>query len=86
MLCEVLNNDVECMCTYKPGELIMSLGDYHLYETHYEEAKRQIIRTPNEFPLLQFRNKIYNINDFNFESIELINYNAWPEIKASMVQ
>ncbi len=86
MICEVINNDEHCKYKYKPGELTMTLGDYHLYETHYEEAMRQLVRTPNEFPILYFNKKIYKIEDFKLEDIELINYNCWPEIKATMVQ
>jgi thymidylate synthase len=85
MLCEILNNDDSCKYKYKPGELIMSLGDYHLYESHLEEAKRQLIRTPSEFPNIQFKEKIYKLEDFKFEDIILTNYNPCPEIKAKMV-
>lgn len=85
MICEVLNNDENCKYKYKPGELTMSLGDYHLYQTHYEEAMRQVIRTPNEFPTLYFNKKIHKMEDFKLEDIELVNYNCWPEIKAQMV-
>jgi dihydrofolate reductase/thymidylate synthase len=85
MICEVLNNDVMCKYKYKTGELTMSLGDYHLYETHYKEAKRQLIRTPNEFPTLSFNKKIYKMEDFTLQDINLSNYNCWPEIKAQMV-
>jgi thymidylate synthase len=91
MICEVLNNDDlnnqnnQAKYKYKPGELTMSLGDYHLYETHYEEAMRQLIRTPHEFPTLYFNKKIHKMEDFKLEDIELVNYNCWPEIKAQMV-
>jgi dihydrofolate reductase/thymidylate synthase len=86
MICEVLNNDDSCKFKYKPGELTMSLGDYHLYESHYSEAERQIIRTPNNFPSLSFNKKIYKLEDFTFKDIELTNYDCWPEIKAIMVK
>lgn len=86
MICEVLNNDDMCKFTYKPGELTMSLGDYHLYETHFTEAYRQLIRIPNEFPTLSFNKKIYNIEDFTLQDIEISHYNCWSEIKAKMVE
>jgi dihydrofolate reductase/thymidylate synthase len=85
MICEVLNNDNECKYIFKPGELTMSLGDYHLYNSHIEEASRQVVRTPNEFPSLHFNKKIYNLEDFKLEDIEIINYNPGVEIKAKMV-
>jgi dihydrofolate reductase/thymidylate synthase len=86
MICEVLNNDEECKFRYKPGELTISLGDYHLYKNHYEEAQRQLLRTPNEFPNLYFNKKIYNIEEFELNDIDIVHYNFWPEIKTQMVQ
>ena len=85
MLCEVLNNDIECKYKFIPGELTMSLGDIHLYEVHINEAKRQLARTPTDFPSLEFKTKIYNIEDFKFDDIEIIDYNPCVEIKATMV-
>ncbi len=85
MICEVLNNDNECKYNYKPGELTMSLGDYHLYNSHIEESQRQVVRTPTEFPSLHFNKKIYKLEDFKLEDIEIKNYNPGVEIKAKMV-
>jgi thymidylate synthase len=85
MICEILNNDSECKYNYRPGELTMSLGDYHLYNSHIEEASRQVIRVPNNFPTLHFNKKIYNLEDFKLEDIEIKNYNPGVEIKANMV-
>jgi thymidylate synthase len=85
MICEVLNNDITCKYKYKPGELTMSLGDYHLYNSHIEEAARQVVRSPNDFPSLHFNKKIYNLEDFKLEDIEIKNYNPGVEIKAKMV-
>jgi dihydrofolate reductase/thymidylate synthase len=85
MLCEVLNNDINCKYNFVPGELTMSLGDYHLYESHINEATRQLVRTPTHFPSLHFKNKIYNMEDFTFEDIEIVDYNPCNEIKATMV-
>jgi thymidylate synthase len=86
MICEVLNNDITCKYKYKPGELTMSLGDYHLYNSHIEEASRQVVRTPNDFPSLHFNKKICNLEDFKLEDIEIKNYNPGVEIKAKMVE
>jgi thymidylate synthase len=85
MICEILNNDESCKYVYRPGELTMSLGDYHLYNSHIEEAQRQVVRIPNEFPSLHFNKKIYNLEDFKLEDIEIKNYNPGVEIKANMV-
>ena len=86
MLCHVINNDIDCKYKYKPGKLVINLGDYHLYQQHLEQAKRQILRSPFEFPELVIKNTIFKLEDFKFEDIELVNYNCYPGIKAEMVE
>ena len=86
MICHVLNNDETCKYKYKPGKLVMNLGDYHLYEEHLEQAKRQILRAPQQFPILNFKNKVLKIEDFKFDDIELLNYYCYPGIKAEMIE
>lgn len=86
MFCEVINNDSE----YKgnklmPGRLIMNLGDVHVYEDHYTQAIRAILREPMFFPKLKFNRKVTDLTDFKFEDIELINYICYPPILAKMV-
>jgi dihydrofolate reductase/thymidylate synthase len=86
MICHVLNNDETCKYKYKPGKLVMNLGDYHLYEEHLEQAKRQILRAPFKFPQLNIKNKVLRLEDFNFDDIELIDYQCYPGIKAEMIE
>ena len=86
MLCHVINNDIDCKYKYKPGKLVINLGDYHLYQQHLEQAKRQILRAPFEFPELVIKNTIFKLEDFKHEDIELVNYNCYPGIKAEMVE
>ena len=86
MICHVLNNDESCQYKYKPGKLVMNLGDYHLYEEHLQQAQRQILRTPLQFPQLNIKNKVFKLEDFKFDDIELINYQCYPGIKAEMIE
>ena len=46
MMCHVLNNSNDCPYKYTPGKLVMNLGDYHLYEEHVNQARKQILRIP----------------------------------------
>jgi dihydrofolate reductase/thymidylate synthase len=85
MICHVLNNDSECKYKYIPGELIMFLGDYHIYKEHIVQAHRQMFRTPKIFPTLKFKQNISNIEDFTFDCIELIDYDCYPAIQAEMI-
>jgi len=86
MICHILNNDETCIYKYKPGKLVINLGDYHLYEEHLEQAKRQILRTPQIFPVLNIKNKIFKLEDFKLEDIELLDYECYPGIKAEMIE
>ena len=85
MVCSVLNSDPECRYKFIPGELTMFLGDYHLYEEHLIQAKRQILRTPNKFPKLTITNPRANIEDFCFEDFVLEGYNPDGFIQAKMI-
>lgn len=69
----------------KPGQLIMSLGDTHIYNTHKSAAIRQILREPNEFPKLKIKNERAELKDYNFEDIELEDYNHLNPIPVKMV-
>jgi thymidylate synthase len=64
IVAELVNNNKD----YKgmkliPTKLIMTFGDIHLYEQHYEAAKLQLARIPHEFPSISFNKKITEIND-----------------------
>lgn len=66
---------------YKPGSLIGSLGDTHLYTNHIEQAKEQIKRTSFDLPTL----KIISSDILNGEfEVEFENYQAQPVIKAPL--
>jgi thymidylate synthase len=69
---------------YKPGELIMALGDTHLYLNHIKQAKEQIKRRPFPFPQLKIKRKVKSIFDFRFEDFEIVNYKFHPPIKAEI--
>jgi thymidylate synthase len=70
------------VCNYEPGELIISLGDAHIYLSHIEQVKLQLSRDIKPFPKLEL-NKIKNdIFDFDFDDIRLIGYDPHPPIKA----
>ncbi len=85
MICELLNSDADCAYTYYPGELTMFLGDYHLYESHLVQAKRQVLRIPKKFPKLEINNIVTNIEDYKFTDFKLVDYDSYPNIAADMV-
>ena len=72
-------------CDLKAGELMYFVGDAHIYENHIEGAKEQVFREPWVFPTLNIKNKYENINDYNVDDFEVINYESDPPIKMEMV-
>lgn len=70
-------------CTgYKPGGLIMSLGDTHIYSNHFEQVEEQLGRKPFALPTMKINPDVTDIEDFKYEDFELVNYVSHPAIKA----
>jgi thymidylate synthase len=66
---------------YKPGHLIGSFGDIHLYKNHIEQAKEQISREGFDLPELKLEYR--DILEGDFEA-SLKNYQSHPAIKAPL--
>ena len=69
-------------CGYEVGEFIHSLGDFHIYEEHFEQVKIQLTREPKKLPVLKFNQK--KIHEYKTSDFELINYEHHPKIMAPM--
>jgi thymidylate synthase len=67
----------------KPGRLIYSGGDVHIYQNHYDAVTEQLGRVPNPAPNLwvEPRSRIdqYEMGDFILEG-----YDPHPAIRAEM--
>ena len=66
------------------GDFIHTFGDVHLYNNNIEQAKEQLSREFRPLPKMKVNSKIKNINEFEYEDFELINYDPHPHIKASV--
>ncbi len=64
------------------GEFIHTLGDAHLYRNHFEQAQRQIERTPRALPRMRLDPSVTSIFDFRYEHFELEGYDPHPHIAA----
>jgi len=73
------------MTDYKPGRVIINIGDAHIYENHVEQIHEQLNRMPFKMPKLVIKNKHSKIEDYTFEDFKLQNYEYHPTIKADMV-
>lgn len=82
------------MTNHKPRELILTLGDAHIYEDHFSAVKIQLKRKPKKLPTLWLNPKIKKLSDIDIKNItgpddiyrfvKLENYNPEEAIKAKM--
>jgi thymidylate synthase len=70
------------VCELKPGELILTFGDVHLYANHLEQARQQLEREPRPLPSMTINPAVKSIDDFKFSDFTLENYDPHPAIKA----
>lgn len=79
----------------EPRQVIISLGDYHLYENHLEVANTQYKRAPLPLPELEIlkeappvdtpsREVVRYLENLQFADFKLHNYRCHPAIKAPM--
>ena len=80
----LLTHMVAQVCGLGVGDLVISLGDAHLYNNHIEQANRQRHRTPRFRPTLQLNPEVRDLFAFQFEDITLEGYNPHPHIKAEI--
>ncbi len=72
------------VCGLGVGELVIVLGDAHIYENHVEQVKEQLTREPLPLPGLNINPAITDINKFTMQDFELVNYQSHEAIKAPM--
>ena len=66
----------------RPGKFIHSFGDVHLYSNHLTQADEQLSRRPKDLPRLKLDASASDIFSMTSDSIQLLDYNPLPGIKA----
>jgi thymidylate synthase len=66
----------------EPGDLVMSLGDVHLYRNHLAQADLQLTREPLPLPRLALDPRVRSLFDFTAGDVELVGYRSHPRIAA----
>ena len=66
----------------QPGELILALGDTHVYQNHFEQARKQLEREPRLLPRMHLNPAIKSLYDFRFDDFRLEGYDPHPTISA----
>jgi len=66
----------------KPGELVHTLGDAHLYLNHLEQADLQLAREPRTPPVMKLNPAVQDLFGFRYEDFALEGYEPHPAIRA----
>ena len=65
------------------GELIITIGDAHIYRNHMDQVEEQLSREAFTLPTLKLAHKD-SIDSFTMADIELVDYQCHPAISAPM--
>lgn len=80
----LLTHMVAQQCNLTPGDFVWTGGDCHIYTNHLEQVKLQLTRKPHPLPQLHFKRKPDSLFDYQYEDIEIVNYEAHPHIKGAV--
>ena len=69
-------------CDLAVGEVVVTLGDAHLYSNHGDQVSTQLARTPGPLPSLEILRKPDSIYGYRFEDFQLTGYDPAPNIPA----
>lgn len=82
-----------------PGDLIISYGDLHIYNNHFDAVEEQLSRRPRKLPMLHLDLPGYQTDqstdnpftgnyrepwDIKADEVQIINYDPHPSIKAAV--
>jgi thymidylate synthase len=72
------------VCNLEVGDLIITIGDAHIYNNHFVQVKEQLTREPMPLATLNLNPDISVITDFDMDDVELVNYTSHNAIPAPM--
>ena len=72
------------VCNLEVGDLIITIGDAHIYNNHVEQVEEQLKRKPLPLPTLELNSEIEVITEFDMTDVELVDYKSHDAIKAPM--
>jgi thymidylate synthase len=72
------------VCGYEVGDLILFLGDTHIYSNHHDAVNLQLSREPKPQPRLLMDPSVGDIDDFRIEHFKLEGYDSHPKIDAEI--
>jgi thymidylate synthase len=73
---------VASVANLRPGDLVHTLGDAHLYLNHLEQADEQLTRATRPLPVMKINPAVKDLFGFRYEDFELVGYDPAPAIRA----
>jgi thymidylate synthase len=70
------------VCDLRPGDLVHTFGDTHLYANHLDQAREQLARRPRPLPVMRLNPAVRDLFAFTFDDFALEGYDPHPPIKA----
>ncbi len=83
LLTHIIANMTDCIV----DELIMSFGDCHIYQEHFDVAREQLCRKPLPFPKLVIKERcsLETLSQLKITDFEIEGYVSHSALKAKMV-
>jgi thymidylate synthase len=78
----LLTHMVAEQCDLQVGDFIWTGGDCHLYLNHLEQADLQLTRDPLPLPTLALKRRPASLFEYQYEDIEIKDYQCHPAIRA----
>lgn len=67
-------------CSLSLGDIVISIGDSHIYLNHLEQVRLQLLRAPLDLPHLEIKRLPPSIYDYQFADFALNGYAPQPHI------
>jgi thymidylate synthase len=80
----LLTHMIAQACNLDVSDLIISVGDAHIYSNHFDQVKEQLSRELLPLPTLRLNPSIQMITHFTMDDVELVGYESHEAIRAPM--
>ncbi|TFG86667.1 MAG: thymidylate synthase [Chromatiales bacterium] len=80
----LLTHLVAAQSNLEPGDFIWTGGDCHLYLNHLEQTEEQLKRSPLALPRLFLKRRPPTLFNYNFDDIEVVDYQSHAHIRAAV--
>ena len=80
----ILTHLIAKHCGLEAKEFVYFLGNAHIYDDHMDVLREQMMRVPYAFPKLVVNTVKNNINDYDVNDFDLIDYKYHKKIKMEM--